>query len=82
MASRLGMAIRNEQANNRIDAALARLATGKDMPAVPEPTRDAILRDTLRLEWIAAALESMDQPTSEQQEPEPKAKATAKKSGG
>lgn len=59
MASRLGMAIREDQANQRIDAAVAALAGGSDVPDAPEPTRDPVLRSTLRLEWIADVLEAL-----------------------
>lgn len=59
MASRLGMAIRNQQANDRIDDTLALLASGLDVPDAPQPTRDDVLRATFRLEWIADVLEAI-----------------------
>lgn len=59
MASRLGMTIRNERANARIDAALAQMAEGLDVPAAPDQPRDRLLAETLRLEWIADSLEAV-----------------------
>lgn len=60
MASRRGMAIRIEQANDRIDAALERLASGQDVPAAPPAHRDQVLRQTERLEWIADVLDAVE----------------------
>jgi hypothetical protein len=79
MASRLGMAIRTQQANDRIDDAVALLTKGQDVPAAPEPTRDAVLRGTQRLEWIASVLEALATQPAPKPATKPKA---APKDGG
>jgi hypothetical protein len=53
------MAIREEQANARIDAAIAVLAAGSDAPASPDRVRDPVLNGVVRLEWIADTLETI-----------------------
>ena len=61
MASRIGMAIRNEAAENRIGVALEAIAaTGHlDLSSPPEATRDEVLNETLRLESVADSLEAV-----------------------
>lgn len=77
MASHIGLIFRNEQAQARVDTALAAiLATGKvDVPSLPRKTRDARENETLRLEWLAEALEAVEAAT--QPKPKPKAKGNA-----
>lgn len=60
MASRIGMSYRNEQAQARIDAALATIASsGVELPAQPPRHRDPNYSHTQRLEWIASVLETL-----------------------
>lgn len=60
MASRRGMALRTEEAQGRINVALAVLvADHDDLPEQPGRTRDPLLDATLRLEWIADTLERL-----------------------
>lgn len=61
MASPVGLAIRNEKAQVRINDALAKLAATQDaaLPDQPIRTRDPLLRETLRLEWTAETLEGL-----------------------
>ena len=58
MASRRGMALRNETAQGRINVALAVLVAEHDnLPGQPVRTRDPLLNETARLEWIADTLD-------------------------
>lgn len=59
MASAIGMAIRANKANERIDAALNELASRLDVPAKPTRERDPLYSDVLRLEWLADTLETL-----------------------
>lgn len=59
MASKIGMAARNEMATARIDAALAALDATHDLPDRPAPSRDAVFAETQRLEWLADVLEAI-----------------------
>lgn len=62
MASSLGLIFRNETAQARIDTALAAIiADGKlKVPELPAKARDRDENDTLRLEWLADALEAVE----------------------
>lgn len=61
MASLIGMAKRNENAQGRINASLATLVTlrGVEIGEYPTVRRDAVLQETLRLEWMADVLEAL-----------------------
>ena len=60
MASHIGLIYRNEAAQTRIDTAFAAVvAGGIALPPMPPKTRDPKENETLRLEWIAAALEAV-----------------------
>lgn len=76
MASVVGMTRRAGEANERIDAALSAMAAGSDVPAAPAKTRDPLLDNVLRLEWIADTLEAMNRKPASK--PAPK-RSTAKK---
>lgn len=59
MASPVGLAIRNEKAQVRLNDALAKLAgdLGIEVPDQPVRRRDLFLNETFRLEWTADTLE-------------------------
>jgi hypothetical protein len=59
------MAIRNEAATKRIDAILQAIAARLDLeiPTIPSVRNNAILQETLRLEWSADVLEQVDRAT-------------------
>jgi hypothetical protein len=61
MASRIGMANRNQAANKRIDAALNAIAeSGQfDLPDRPARSRDTVYEETQRLEWVADLVEAI-----------------------
>lgn len=60
MASKLGMNRRQQQAQDRIHAAVAVLAPESAAEATTMPThRDPLTEETLRLEWIADTLEQL-----------------------
>lgn len=75
MASSLGLIFRNETAQARVDTALAAIiADGKiNVPDLPSKARDRDENDTLRLEWLADALEAVE--ASVRKAPATKAKA-------
>ena len=62
MASSIGLIYRNEKAQARVDTALAAIiADGKlQVQELPSKTRDRDENDTLRLEWLADALEAIE----------------------
>lgn len=61
MVSHIGLIYRNDAAQKRIDAAVAAIvASGIELPPLPEPTRDQKHNETLRLEWLAEALEAIE----------------------
>ena len=59
MASPVGLAIRNEKAQQRITDSLDLLgaALEVELPVEPARIRDPFLRETLRMEWTAETLE-------------------------
>jgi hypothetical protein len=59
------MAIRNEAATKRIDVILQAIAARLDLeiPPIPSVRNNAILQETLRLEWSADVLEQVDRAT-------------------
>jgi len=61
MASKIGMARRNEAAQARIDAALESIVAdaGLALPERPARSRDAVWDETQRLEWQADLLETV-----------------------
>lgn len=62
MASKIGMAVRQERAQARIDAAVDALtaASGLEIAPLAAMSRiDPVLRATLRDEWIADTLEAV-----------------------
>ena len=80
MASKIGMAVRQEQAQRRIDAAVTALSAASGLEIAPLPAThraDPVLRATRRDEWIADTLEAVtahvaaaakDEPTDGQEE--------------
>lgn len=61
MVSHIGLIFRNDAAQARIDAALATIVANGTaaIEPMPERTRDPKHNETLRLEWIAGALETI-----------------------
>ena len=61
MASVIGMNLRTEVAQKRIDAVLAELNAGLEIEIGEYPTirNDRVLEGALRREWIADALEAI-----------------------
>lgn len=68
MVSHLGLIYRNDAAQTRIDAALAAIAANGTVEIEPMPAkkRDPKENETLRLEWIAGALEAIAVPVKKQ----------------
>lgn len=62
MASHIGLIFRNEQAQARVDTALAAIiASGAvDVAPLPRKMRDPKENETLQLEWLAGALEAVE----------------------
>ena len=71
MVSHLGLIYRNDAAQTRIDAALAAIAASGTVtiPPMPDRTRDGKYNETLRMEWIAEALEAIAASTSKRPKP-------------